>query len=197
MLYYIRPRQRGRRRALQEGGAGSVLLFLHVGEAHLAKLDIDVAKVRKLVELVEAHGLEELTVEEGDLSVTIKGPAASVPMVVQPGAQTVPVEAALVAPAPPGSGQQAAKPEEKLEGNIADIVAPLVGIFYRAPAPDSPSFVEIGDQIEAGTEVGLIEAMKVFSPIPSEVAGVVVAIPAENGKLVQQGTVLVRVRVAE
>ena len=163
----------------------------------MAKLDINIAQVRKLVELVEAHGLEELTVEEGDLSVTIKGPGASVPMVMQPAAQAVIVEAAPVAPVPAAAGHQAAKPEEKLEGKIVDIVAPLVGVFYRAPAPDAPSFVEVGDEIEVGTEVGLIEAMKVFSPIPSEVAGEVVATPGENGKLVQQGTVLVRVRVAE
>ncbi len=182
---------------MQEGGAGSVLLFLHVSEAVLAKLDIDVAKVSKLVELVEKHGLEELTVEEGDLSVTIRGSQASVPMVVQPAAQAVVVEPTPAAPAPTDVGQQAVKPEAEPEGNVVDVVAPLVGVFYRSPAPDAPPFVEVGDRIEVGTEIGLIEAMKVFSPIPSEVAGEVVEIPAENGKLVQQGDVLVRVRVAE
>ncbi len=72
-----------------------------------------------------------------------------------------------------------------------------MGVFYRAPAPDAPAFVEVGDVIEVGTEVGLIEAMKVFSPIPSEVAGEVVEIPGQNGKLVREGEVLVRVRVTE
>ena len=168
-----------------------------MGETHLANLDIDVAEIKKLVQLVEKHCLEELTVEEGDLAVTIKGSRAPAPPVVaredlhsvveRPTAE----DGAAAAPAKEG------EPAEEIEGNIVDIVAPLVGVFYRAPAPDAPPFVEVGDQIEVGTEIGLIEAMKVFSPIPSEVAGEVVAIPAENGKLVQQGDVLVRVRVPE
>ncbi len=84
--------------------------------------------------------------------------------------------------------------EAEIEGSIVDITSPLVGVFYRAPTPDSAPFVEVGDIIEVGTEVGLIEAMKVFSPIPSEVPGEVVAVPADNGKLVQQGEILVRIR---
>ena len=93
----------------------------------------------------------------------------------------------------------AAAPEyiEEPEGDIYNIVAPLVGVFYRAPAPDAPPFVEVGDIVEVGMEIGLIEAMKVFSPIPSEVAGEVVAVPASNAGLVQQGEILVRIRVAE
>ena len=165
----------------------------------MGKLDIDVAEVKKLVELVETHGLEELTVEEGELSITVRGRAslsgaraaahAETGNLVQEmrGAQEeelVEEEIDLV-------------PEEEPEGNIVDIVAPLVGVFYRSPAPDAPVFVEVGDVIEVGAEVGLIEAMKVFSPIPSEVAGEIVAIPTEGGKLVSEGDVLVRVRVDE
>jgi biotin carboxyl carrier protein len=138
----------------------------------LDKLNIDVDGLKKLVELAESHHLEELTVEEGDLSITIKGSAgpAAEPVVPEP---------------------------EPVDENVVDIVAPLVGVFYRAPSPDAEPFVEVGDEIEVGSEVGLIEAMKVFSPIPSEVAGTVVAIPGQNGKLVQAGEVLVRVNVSE
>lgn len=154
----------------------------------MGKLDIDVNEVKKLVELVETYGLEELTVQQDDLSITVKGrstpPAAPA---------TEPVHVAEHEP----EEQHPVELPEKLEGNIVDIVAPLVGVFYRAPAPDAPSFVEIGDMIEVGTEVGLIEAMKVFSPIPSEVAGEVVSITSNNGKLVHEGDVLVRVRVTE
>ena len=135
------------------------------------KLNIDVDGLKKLVELAESHHLEELTVEEGDLSITIKGSAG-------PAAEPV-------APEP-----------EPVDENVVDIVAPLVGVFYRAPSPDAEPFVEVGDEIEVGSEVGLIEAMKVFSPIPSEVAGTVVAIPGQNGKLVQAGDVLVKVRTS-
>jgi acetyl-CoA carboxylase biotin carboxyl carrier protein len=162
----------------------------------LRKLDIDIAQVKELVKLVEAHNLEELTVEEADLSITVKGRAAQVapPMVVHAGQV---VHHAESVQEPHDEVEEEAPAAPLFEGTIVDIAAPLVGVFYRAPAPDAPNFVEVGDTIEVGSEVGLIEAMKVFSPIPSEVAGVVVDIPGQNAKLVQQGEVLVRVRVRE
>lgn len=160
-------------------------------------LDVDVSQVKKLVELVEEHNLAELTVEDSDLSITVKGPASQPPaaMVVQAGAAVQPAEAV----GEPEEAQEeiAGAAQPRFEGTIVDITAALVGVFYRAPAPDAPNFVEVGDSIEVGTEVGLIEAMKVFSPIPSEIAGVVVDIPGQNAKLVHQGEVLVRVRVRE
>jgi acetyl-CoA carboxylase biotin carboxyl carrier protein len=159
----------------------------------LAKLDIDVGEVRKLVELVEKHDLDELTVEEGDLSITVKGHSAR----VHAHAHHEQLQEAPAESAPePDSAAAAREPKPEFEGNIVDIAAPLVGVFYRAPSPDAAPFIEVGDVIEVGAEVGLIEAMKVFSPIPSEIAGEIVAIPAENGKLVQQGDVLVRIRVS-
>ena len=164
----------------------------------MSNLDIDVTEVKQLVELVEKYHLEELTVEHSDISITVKGKSAVIGQGVvlhhAPGAhlpETAPsIEHEIEEP-------EVSEPGTQLEGNIVDIVAPLVGVFYRSPAPDAPHFVEIGDVIEVGSEVGLIEAMKVFSPIPSEVAGEVVDISAQNGKLVQQGEVLVRVRVPE
>ena len=160
-------------------------------------LEIDVSQVKRLVELVEKHNLAELTVEDADLSITVKGhaPQPLAPVVVQAGAAMQPVEAAHEPEEPYEEAAPPATPQ--FEGKIVDITAALVGVFYRAPAPDAPDFVEVGDAIEVGTEVGLIEAMKVFSPIPSEVAGVVVDIPGQNAKLVQQGEVLVRVRVSK
>jgi acetyl-CoA carboxylase biotin carboxyl carrier protein len=68
--------------------------------------------------------------------------------------------------------------------------APLSGIFYRAGSPDADPFVEVGQTIEAGTQIGLIEAMKVFSPIEADVSGTVVEFTARNGALVQHGEVL-------
>jgi acetyl-CoA carboxylase biotin carboxyl carrier protein len=161
----------------------------------LEKLQIDVSEVKKLVELVESHNLEELTVESDDLSITVKGPSAraAAPMVVHAGAMPEPSHEITEEHVE----EQIEEMEHEFEGNIVDIVAPLVGVFYRAPSPDAPDFVEVGDHIEVGSEVGLIEAMKVFSPIPSEVAGVVVDIPGINGRLVHEGDVLIRVRVGE
>ena len=159
----------------------------------MGKLDVDVSQVRKLVELVEAHNLEELTVEDADLSITVRGHAAA-PVFVRTEGQMVAAES-VHEPLEEATYEEIEAPAQ-FEGNIVDITTSLVGIYYRAPAPDTPPFVEVGDTVEVGSEIGIIEAMKVFSPIPSEVAGVVVDIPAENAKLVQQGDVLVRVRVS-
>jgi acetyl-CoA carboxylase biotin carboxyl carrier protein len=68
-----------------------------------------------------------------------------------------------------------------------------MGIFYRSPAPGSPAFVEVGDTIEKDQPIGMIEAMKVFSEVLADHAGKIVAIPAENGKLVQPGDPLILV----
>ncbi len=155
----------------------------------MSNLEIDVAQVKKLVEMVEAHGLEELTVEDADLSITVKGHSSQKPAHIQQVEHSLEIEE--------NHEEPAVVDEPEFEGNIVDITAALVGVFYRAAAPDSPNFVEVGDTIEVGSEVGLIEAMKVFSPIPSEIAGVIVDIPCPNAKLVQQGEVLVRVRVRE
>ena len=163
----------------------------------MSKLDIDVDEVKQLAELVDKHHLEELTVEHDGMCITVKGksPQAPPPITV---AHT-PVHTQEPEASPDYEAEETAEiePTAGLEGNIVDIVAPLVGVFYRAPAPDAPPCVEVGEIIEVGTEVGLIEAMKVFSPIPSEIAGEVVEVPGQNGKLVREGDVLVRVRVAE
>jgi acetyl-CoA carboxylase biotin carboxyl carrier protein len=77
------------------------------------------------------------------------------------------------------------------------ILSPLVGIFYRAASPDSPPFVEIGDSVEAGQTIGVVEAMKVFNEIITECPGVVAAIPTGNGELVQADQPLVILSPAE
>lgn len=152
---------------------------------------IDPRQVKELVKLVEKYGLAELAVEEGGVSVVVKGAGASgaaAHPVVETAAEAV--ETSEVQSEP----DEGEKPQE--DDNIVTIESPMVGVFYRAPTPNSPNFVEVGDEIEVGQTVGMIEAMKVFSEIPSEVAGVVVEIPAKNGALAHQGDPLVRIRTA-
>jgi acetyl-CoA carboxylase biotin carboxyl carrier protein len=162
------------------------------------KLDIDVNEIKKLLDLVEKYHLEELTVQYADVSVTVKGKASKpASPAVKPAGRSSKSEAASE-PVEHEAQQTIAVEQSAVQaGNIVDIVAPLVGVFYRSAAPDAPPCVEVGDVIEIGTEVGLIEAMKVFSSIPSEVAGEVVEIPGQNGRLVHEGDVLVRVRAAQ
>lgn len=138
--------------------------------------------VRRLAKLVEQHNLAELRYEEGALRVTLRTTVPELPsgpsLAVAP-APLVPGDAAELAaasaPAPTGS----------------PIEAPIMGVFYRSPAPGSPPFIEVGDTVEKDQPIGMIEAMKVFSEVLADHAGKVLAIPAENGKLVQPGDVLV------
>jgi acetyl-CoA carboxylase biotin carboxyl carrier protein len=153
--------------------------------------DVNLERVKELVELVEKHHLAELTVEEDGVTITVKGAEAEAHPHAHP-----PSHASAHQEAVHAARSAAELPPEEPAGDIARIEAPMIGVFYRAASPDSPPLVEVGDTIEVGQTIGLIEAMKVFSEIPSEVAGVVVQIPAENGKLVQQGETLVAVRVA-
>ncbi|MCX6375997.1 MAG: acetyl-CoA carboxylase biotin carboxyl carrier protein [Armatimonadetes bacterium] len=156
-------------------------------------MSIDYEKIKNLISLVEENGLTELAVEEDGFSVTIKAESYAEPAHVanapaNPGVQVQaqPIEV-IIGPL----GESEAKP-----AHLVELLSPMIGVFYRKPSPDSPSFVEVGDEIEVGQTIGLIEAMKVFSEVPSEVAGHVVSIGAENGKLIQQGDILVVVDVS-
>jgi acetyl-CoA carboxylase biotin carboxyl carrier protein len=88
---------------------------------------------------------------------------------------------------------EAGHPASPPEPGIA-VVAPLTGVFYTSSSPSSPPFVAVGDAVQAGQVVCIIEAMKVFNEIKSEVAGTISAIVAQNGQLVQKGDALIRVK---
>jgi len=160
--------------------------------------DINLDELKKLIELAEKHNLAELTVEENGITITIKGHTAQIE---SQAAAVEPVHHVISYPneihETDHAVQQQPRSSDETDGKIFKIESPMVGVFYRSSDPDAPPFVEIGDAIEVGQTVGLIEAMKIFNEIPSEVAGVVVDIPGQNGKLVQQGDPLIVVRVEE
>lgn len=154
--------------------------------------------IRKLLDLADKYGLEELTVSEDDLTVTVKGFTAP--------------KAAFIAAAPVDAAQSVAvpdraRPKAKSQGQKAkpasasgprlSIVSPMTGVFYRTPSPDSPPFIEVGDIVSEGQTVGMIEAMKVFSEVPAEVSGRVVEIVAESGKLVNSDDPLIYLEPVE
>ncbi len=147
--------------------------------------------LRRLARLVDENNLSELRYEEGDLRVTLRTAAyrPAPPLAAPPSDY-----ASDDNPAPPTAF--AAAPPAVAPGASA-VEAPLMGVFYRAPALDEPPFVEVGDRVEAGDPVGLIEAMKVFSEVLSDVSGVVVAVPALNGALVQPGDPLILLQADE
>ncbi|MEN6520187.1 MAG: acetyl-CoA carboxylase biotin carboxyl carrier protein [Armatimonadota bacterium] len=154
--------------------------------------DVDIKQVEELVKLVEEHKLAELTVEEHGVTITVKGAVEHQAHIVQIPQGSVPQ--GLAYPVEYEEPLEEYFEETAEPSNLITIESPMVGVFYRAQSPDTPPFVEVGDVIEIGQTVGLIEAMKVFSEIPSEVSGEVVELPVENGKLVQQGQPLVVIR---
>jgi acetyl-CoA carboxylase biotin carboxyl carrier protein len=147
---------------------------------------LDLDEIRKLIQLVKRTKIGELEVTEGGRTVRISawpsapGPFAPVALPTQPGGNS---GAPAPAPAPAASSAAA---EDKLE----KIVSPMVGTFYRAPAPDADPYVEVGDRVDAGQTVCIIEAMKLMNEIESEVRGRVARIAVENGQPVEFGQVL-------
>ena len=148
---------------------------------------VDVEYVKTLINIVDNNNLEELSVTDGPILVTIKGKSS----VKEEVPQYVPTYTAPSAPAPTVEQE-----DIKDDPSVFNVVAPLVGTFYTRQSPDMPPYVAVGDKVSVGTELGLIEAMKVFSPIPSDVAGEVISIVAQNGDLVKQGDILMKIRLS-
>ena len=148
---------------------------------------MDIRKVRKLIELLEASNIAEIEIKEGEEAVRISRATNIAPATIAaPVAVAAPATPA-VAPAAPA--EPAPPPVES--GNL--VTSPMVGTFYRAPAPDSPSYVEVGQQVNEGDTIGIVEAMKMMNQIESEFSGVVEAILVEDGKPVEFGQPLVRI----
>ena len=141
---------------------------------------MDIRKVKKLIELLEESGLAELEITEGEESVRI-----SRHMTNAPAQYTLPPQPYFAAP-PAAPAAPAAAPE----ATGHKVLSPMVGTYYESPAPGSPNFVKIGDQVQAGATLCIIEAMKMMNQIEADVAGKVVAALAKNGEPVEFGQAL-------
>jgi acetyl-CoA carboxylase biotin carboxyl carrier protein len=151
---------------------------------------MDIRKVKKLIELLEESGLAELEITEGEESVRISrqmtGGQVQYALPPMPYAPTPP-------PAGGSTGAGAGPPNQAASAPEATghkVLSPMVGTYYEAPAPGSPNFVKIGDQVQAGATLCIIEAMKMMNQIEADVAGKVVAILAKNGEPVEFGQAL-------
>jgi acetyl-CoA carboxylase biotin carboxyl carrier protein len=159
-------------------------------KANVKTAGADFQEVRTLIDLLKKNDLAVLEYEQGDLKVTLKTPAgASGGATLIQGHAPAPAASTAVASTPTADKA----PAEPAKSNYKEIVSPMVGTFYASPAPDAPSFVEVGKAINPETVVCIVEAMKVMNEIKAEIAGKVVEVVAESGKPVQFGQVLFRV----
>ncbi len=147
---------------------------------------MDIRKVKKLIEMLEASHLGEIEIREGEESIRISRGTSAIPVSAQGPVPPV------AAPAPPVA---AASPAEETSAVRAApsghaVLSPMVGTFYRAPSPDAQPFVEVGTSVSAGDPLCIIEAMKMLNEIEADRAGIVKAILKENGQPVEYGETL-------
>ena len=142
-------------------------------------------EIQNLIKFVAKSGASEVSLEMEDVKITIKTSDSSTPIVVQepivvPQQQVSPTVAAPVSipTVPPVESQEE-------DSNLITIKSPIIGTFYRKPSPDKPSFVEVGDIISEGTVLCVIEAMKLFNDIESEVSGKIVKILIDDSSPVE------------
>jgi acetyl-CoA carboxylase biotin carboxyl carrier protein len=145
---------------------------------------MDLRKLKTLIELVESSGIAELEVSEGEERVRI---TRSMPTAHQTLPRDSPADGGGVSTGEGHAAQQPLAPAS--EGHV--VKAPMVGTFYRAAAPGSASFVEVGDAVQPGDPLCIIEAMKLMNEIEADQAGIVKAILVENGQAVEYGQPLV------
>ena len=144
---------------------------------------MDIRKVKKLIELLEESGINEIEIHEGEESVRISrnnGATTTVMTAPAVAAAPAPIAAPVAAPAP---AAEASSGEPTLSGHV--VRAPMVGTFYRAPSPGAKPFVDVGTTVKAGETLCIIEAMKMLNQIESDVDGLVKEILIENGQPIE------------
>ena len=141
---------------------------------------MDIRKVKKLIELLEASDVAEIEIKEGEEAVRISRGATQA-------VQMAHIQAAAPAPAPnPVAPAVEVAKEPAIEAVSANAVkSPMVGTFYRSPSPNAPAFVDVGNQVKAGDVICIIEAMKMMNQIEADKAGTVEAILVEDGEPVE------------
>ena len=148
-------------------------------------------QIQELIKTINKSSISELSIESGDFKITIKQEfssgqvqyvQAAPPMQLAMPAQPAPAQAQT---APASEDKGAAPKADSGGGNYLTIKCPIVGTFYRSPSPDKPAFVNVGDEIKVGTRLCIIEAMKLFNEIDSEVSGRIVKVLADDSTPVE------------
>ena len=150
---------------------------------------MDLRKIKKLIDLLEASNLSEIEIKEGEETVrlarTTSRPVeiAYAPAPMQAPPQAAPRPAPMQGPTEAATGGTAKAGGDLPDGHV--VRAPMVGTFYASPAPDKPAFVSVGQQVKAGETLAIIEAMKMFNPIEADVSGTVLKVLVESGQPIE------------
>ena len=155
-------------------------------------MQLDHEQLHRLLEALGDSDIQEFRLEGDDFRLEVRRNLPGQTVVAAAPAAPV-VAAAPSAPAEPTSPPPAAA---STRSDLLDITAPMVGTFYRAPAPGEPAFVEVGNRVDVGQTVCILEAMKLMNELEAEVSGEVVEILVDNGTPVEFGQVLMRVKPA-
>ena len=149
---------------------------------------INLKEIEALIKLIKKSGVSEVSLDLKDFKITVKtnGHSSSVPAPVIVSAPMAPVvQQAAQAPAPAASAAQQPKAAAADESKLITVRSPMIGTFYRSSSPDKPPFVSAGDEVNPGKVVCIIEAMKLFNEIESEVSGKIVKVLVENASPVE------------
>jgi len=155
---------------------------------------MDIKDLKSLIKMVTETDITEFEMGTGEDKILIKRGCTAPVVQYQAPAPMVAMQPAMMpaaAPSAPAVSAEAAAPAPKAKGN--EIASPIVGTFYRAPAPDAAPYVEVGQIVEKGQILCIVEAMKMMNEIKSDKAGKVAKILVENGKPVEKGSVLIHV----
>lgn len=141
---------------------------------------MDFKQIQELIKMVNKSNLSELSIEEKDFKVTIKQKEEVIQQTVYTGQVQASAPPSALQPAPAPSAANPAPKQADDTSKYITIKSPMIGTFYRKPSPDKPLFVEVGDEVTPGKVVCIIEAMKLFNEIESEVKGKIVKILVED-----------------
>ena len=159
-------------------------------------MDLDFSELRQLVAALDQTDIAELTLKNPQFELTLRkatAPSQAVVLSSDAAAATMPAAAPAVAPAMM-TDDIATPPTPVNSSDFYEITSPMVGTFYRSPAPDESPFVDVGDRINPGQTVCIIEAMKLMNEIDAEVSGEIVEILVQNAEPVEFGQPLIRVK---
>ena len=150
---------------------------------------MDFKQIQELIKIINKSNIGELSIEEKDFKITIRQKEDAAPVyTTMPSPASLPpaYQPALNTPSPSSATSQQSEPSSsKQTDNLVTIKSPMIGTFYRSSSPDKPAFVNIGDEVVQGKTVCIIEAMKLFNEIESEVSGTIVKVLVEDASPVE------------